>query len=198
VSATAISLTSPGKASGSASIQDHAGSGQFDIQAGPSFSVASGTATKYQYRLNGTNGTWADVAAGQWLTSAADTSVYGTTVTVEYRGCRDASDGYCGLPSTAISLVPVNTRAAINSCVIGAVPSSTTPVNAGTPVVRWLYSYNDGGLLSAWSPFAENAQAPQPSALGSGTTSVRVKALVEIGPSPYYTDPGYGEGTCTP
>ena len=158
--------------------------------------MASGTATRYQYRLNG--GSWADVSAGAWLTSAADTSVYGTTVVVEYRGCRDAGNGYCGPPSAAISLVPVNTRAAINSCVIGSVHSSTTPVNAGTPVVRWLYSYNDGGLAAPWSPFAENAQAPQPSALGSGTTSVRVKALVEIGPSPYYTDPGYGEGTCTP
>jgi hypothetical protein len=27
---------------------------------------------------------------------------------------------------------------------------------------------------------------------------VRVKATVQIGPAPYYTDPAYGEGPCTP
>jgi hypothetical protein len=196
VSATAISQTAPGQASGTASIADHSATGQFDIKAGSSFSVASGTATRYEYRLNG--GGWAEVAAGQWLTSAADTSVYGTTVTVEYRGCRDASENYCGAASAPISLTPVNTRAAIISCQVGNVPNSTVPLNAGSPVVHWLYSYNDGGVLSAWSGFSENASAPSPAPLGSGTTSVRVKTVVEIGPSPYYTDPGYGEGTCTP
>ncbi|MEO7123114.1 MAG: Ig-like domain-containing protein [Lacisediminihabitans sp.] len=196
VSATATSLASPGQATGTASIKDHSPSGQFDIQAGVSFSVASGTAARYQYRLNG--GAWADVAAGQWLTSAADASVYGTAVTVEYRGCRDASITFCGPASAAISLTPVNTRAAITSCRVGSVPVSTQPVNAGAPVVRWQYSYNDGGLVSTWSTYAENAEAPAPAVIGSGTTSVRVQAIVKIGGSPDYTDSGYGEGTCTP
>jgi hypothetical protein len=196
VSSVAISLASPGKASGTASIKDHTVSGQWDIQVGLSFSVASGTAARYQYRLNG--GTWADVVAGQWLTSGADTSVYGTAVTVEYRGCRDASVSFCGAESNPISLVPVNSRAAITSCLVGSVPVSTAAVNAGTPVVRFLYSYNDGGTTAIWSPFTENAVAPVPAAVGSGTTSVRVKTVVEIGGPPYYTDAGYGEGTCTP
>jgi hypothetical protein len=163
VSATAISQTAPGQASGTASIADHSATGQFDIKAGSSFSVASGTATRYEYRLNG--GGWAEVAAGQWLTSAADTSVYGTTVTVEYRGCRDASENYCGAASAPISLTPVNTRAAIVSCQVGNVPNSTVPLNAGSPVVHWLYSYNDGGVLSAWSGFSENASDPSPAPL---------------------------------
>ena len=192
VSAVAISQKSPGRAQGTASIQPHGTSGQFDIQAGP-ITVTSGTATRYQYRLNG--GTWLDVAAGQWLTSAADTSVYGTTITVEYRGCRDASDNYCGAASAPISLVPVNARAAIVSCQVGSVPVSSPPVNAGSPVVRYQYSYNTG--LGLWSAYAENAVAPAPAPLGTGTTTVRVQAIVEIGAAPYYTDPGFGEGTCT-
>ncbi|WP_349898478.1 Ig-like domain-containing protein [Parafrigoribacterium soli] len=191
VSAKAISQTAPGQASGTASIEDHGGSGQFDVQAGSTASVASGTATRYEYRLNG--GGWASVAAGQWLTSAADASVYGTTVTIEYRGCRDATENYCGAASAPIQLVPVNTRASILSCQVGSTPRSSVPLNAGSPVVHWLYSYDDG---LGWSSYVEDAPAPPPAVAG-GTTSVRVKAVVEIGPPPYYTDPGYGEGTCT-
>ncbi|MDQ1549328.1 MAG: large repetitive protein, partial [Microbacteriaceae bacterium] len=192
-SGTVLRLDPPGQASGTATVQDHLGSGQYDIQAGSSFTVASGSAAKYEYRLNG--GGWAGVTAGQWLTSAGDSSVYGNAISVTFRGCRDQSESYCGPESAATVLTPVNTRAAIQSCVVGSVPNSTTPTNAGNPPVSWEYSYNDGGPGPTWSPYAADAKAPPPASPG-GTTGVRVKATVTVGGTSY-TDPGYGEGTCT-
>jgi hypothetical protein len=193
-SGTILRLDPPGQATATATVEAHADSGQFDIQAGTSFTVASGSAAKYEYRLNG--GGWADVSAGQWLTSATDSSVYGNAISVTFRGCRDQSESYCGPESAATVLTPVDTRAAIQNCVVGQVPRSSTPVNAGNPSVSWQYSYNDGSDPAAWTAYADGAVAPTPDPAGTGTTSVRVKAVVTVGATPY-TDTGFDEGTCT-
>jgi hypothetical protein len=193
-SGTVQRLDPPGQATASATVQDHLGSGQFDIQAGNSFTVASGSAAKYEYRLGG--GSWLNVSAGQWLTSAADSSVYGTSVSVTFRGCRDQSESYCGPESAAIVLTPVNTRASIQSCVVGEAPNPTPPGNAGSPTVSYQYSYNDGSGAN-WTAYDATAKAPPPADPGTGTTSVRVRATVQFGSGTPYTDPGYGQGSCT-
>ena len=193
VSATATSLKSPGVATGSASIEDHSGSGQFDIQAGNSFSVPSGSSTpaKYQYRLNG--GAWADVVAGQWLTSAADTSVYGTSVMVEFRGCRDASDNYCGPASTATTLTPVNTRVADLVCQTGRAVNISPPPNNQAPFTTTYevkYNHSVAGVDfwdSTWATYSSSDTAP------ADATQIMVRATVTVTASGNnYTDPGYG------
>jgi hypothetical protein len=188
VSAVAVSLKSPGQARGTATIENHADSGQFDIRAG-TLSVTSGTATRYQYRLNG--GAWADVAAGQWLTSAANTSVYGTAVTVEYRGCRDASDNYCGPASAGISLIPVNTRAGITSCQAGGEVAFAAPNNNGASVaVSYKVKYNRPVLgVDAWDATWSDYSAPVP----ANATQIAVQATVTVAANGIaYSDPGQG------
>lgn len=193
VSAIATSLRAPGKASGSASIQAHDDSGQFDIRAGGGFSVSSGTATKYQYRLNG--GAWADVSPGQWLTSAANASVYGTSVTVEFRGCRDASDGYCGPASNPMTLVPINARAAIVGCQPGGAVAITPPGNNSAAVtVNYKVRYNHPvlGWDPTWTDYSSSDTAP------ADASEVEVQATVTAGGT-NYTDPGFGGPfACTP
>ena len=188
------SLAAPGPASGTAIVQAHGDSGQFDIRAVGDFSVTPGTAAKYQYQLNG--GGWADVPAERWLTSAADSSVYGKEITVAFRGCRDASDNYCGPASTPMPLTPVNTRAAVTSClgdqppVVIAAPNN----NGATATVSYKVSYNQPTIVdvwSSWSDYSASASAPV------GATQIRVRATVEIDPGLKYIDPGYGEGPCT-
>ncbi|MHB1171952.1 MAG: Ig-like domain-containing protein [Lacisediminihabitans sp.] len=184
-----LRLDPPGQATGSASVQAHGTSGQFDIQAGGSFSVASGTAAKYQYQLNGV-GAWTDVVAGQWLTSVADSSVYGWPIAVTFRGCRDASNNYCGPASTGTTLVPVETRAAVTSCLVNQPPLLAAPNNNGAPAtVSYRVSYNQPVVVvDSWSGWDEYSPAdPVP----ANATQIRVRATVTIG-SNTYTDPLYG------
>lgn len=198
VSATATSLRAPGKAAGTASIQANGTSGQFDIRAGASFSVANGTAAKYQYRLNG--GTWADVVGGQWLTSAGDASAYGTSISVEYRGCRDSSDSFCGPESNAITLVPINARASILSCQAGGAVNITEPDNHGAAVtVSYKVKYNRstagvGVWDLGWSPYSDSDTAP------ANAIQIAVQATVTVtAGGNTYTDPGQGGPLdCTP
>jgi hypothetical protein len=119
----------------------------------------------------------------------ADSSVYGNPITVTLRACRDTAGGFCGETSAPTTVIPVNTRAGITSCVVGADVVPTPPVNAGAPTVTYAYSFRNA--LGLW--VASDSAVPP-----DGTTAVRVTATVQIGPAPYYTDPAYGEGPCTP
>jgi hypothetical protein len=199
VSGAIESKRPPGQASGSATVVPNGTTGQFDIRAGNDLR-ASGRHAKFQYQLG--DGVWRDVVEGQWLTSFADQSVYGNPQTVTFRACRDAdSDLYCGESSGAQTLTPVNARAAIQSCVVGSVPTSALPVNAGMPTVRLFYSYSRGNLLGTYpddsfSPYSESAVAPEP-ALFSDHTEVRVKAEVQFGAGPALRDPGFDQEACT-
>ncbi|HEY9498831.1 MAG TPA: Ig-like domain-containing protein [Terrimesophilobacter sp.] len=189
-----LTMRPPGKASGSISLQPHGG--QFDIQVGNDLAVAGLSAAKFEYQVNGT-GSWAPVVEGQWLTSIANAAVYGNDLTITFRGCRDASDSFCGLPSDGMTLRPVNARASIVSCVIGEQAVANPPVNAGLPTVTFLYSFNRGGI-AGWSPFGTDATVPSASAIGTQVVTIRVKAVVDFGTPPSYTDPGFAEGTCSP
>src|SRR5690606_27563384 len=105
--------------------------------------AASGTHARFQYRLNG--GAWKDVPSNRWLTGLGDGPIYGVAQTVEFRACRDAgSDAYCGAASSGQTLTPVNARAALVSCTVGSLPTSTEPANAGSPTITLLYAYSEG------------------------------------------------------
>lgn len=193
-----LTMRPPGKASGSMSLQPR--DGQWDIQVGHDLDVASLNAAKFQYRITG-SGDWLDVVEGAFLTSMADSSVYGTPLTITFRGCRDMSDAFCGEPSDPMTLTPVNSRATFLSCVIDDVAVADAPVNAGNPVVSFLYSFNRG---AGWGPYTADATVPEPLVPLVSSVDVRIKAVVDFGsgapehPGNPYLDPRFAEGACTP
>lgn len=178
----------PGQASGNVNVES-SGSGQFDLRvAAGSLSVASGFAQKYQYRIGGS--AWTDLPADRWLTSRAASGVYGHPQTVQFRGCRDLSDTFCGAASASVTATPVNTRAGIQACTVGSNPIPIAPNNNGAAAtVVYLFSYNIPNLLGQpnWSGFTYTEATPVP----QGAVAARVQATVTIG-SNSYTDPGWG------
>ncbi len=171
--------------------------GKFDLRVG-SLSVSSGIVSRFQAQLNG-SGTWFTVAEGDWLTSAGNLAVYGAQQSVLYRACRDSSEFFCGVASTAEVLTPVNARGSIVSCAAGSTPISNPPANQGSPTYRYLYAYNDGGPpFDRWSEFAQDAVAPDPAAVGPGETGVRLKVVVSLPDGSTFTDDGYVQSTCSP
>jgi hypothetical protein len=196
----AVSKSPPGPVSSSATaVVEPSGpdrdSGQFDVRAKGRFAVDSGLAARFEYRLNG--GTWAPVVAEQWLTSLANSAVYGTTVTVEYRGCRDESQVYCGPPSAPISLTPVNTRVTSVSCVKDGVLPLGVSAPVGLPKalpigfeVQYHREIVPGSPV--WdAEFGPLTNEPVP----SDAIGVRVRATVSVGST--FIDPLYGEFPCT-
>jgi large repetitive protein len=110
---------------------------------------------------------------------------------VSFRACRNDSDSYCGAPSGSTTLTPVNARVTVASCVAssGAAPSISEPSNVGAVGASYEVAYNEPILfIDNWSSFG-SASDPVP----AGATEMRVKATVNG-----YTDPGYGQFTCTP
>ncbi|MET1043420.1 MAG: Ig-like domain-containing protein [Microbacteriaceae bacterium] len=186
-----VSMKSPGQASGDVEVLERGDNGRFDVRVldrGRGLSVASGDAEKFQYRIS--RGSWINVPDDGWLTSLANSAVYGGALTVEFRGCRDTTDAYCGPASAAVTATPVNARANMQQCTVGSAPIPIAPENpAGDPPVTYAYSYNQPGPLGVdnWSEFAASVVVPP------GATAVRVKAAVTIG-ADVRTDPGYGPG----
>jgi hypothetical protein len=179
------SLAAPGQASGTIAVLDHGGSGQYDVHV--SGLSASGTVTKYQYLLS-TDGTWRDIPAGGWLTSAADLAVYGQSIDINLRACRTDSDVYCGSPSGTETATPINARVTSASCdAIAPALVINNPVNASGVTVSVAIGYNLS--TTGWDDtFSSTKDDPVP----SDAIAMRVKATVNG-----YPDPGYGEFTCT-
>jgi large repetitive protein len=183
-----LTKQTPGQARGTIELAPNGQSGQLDIRiTNPTTSGAKYPDTVYQYKLGG--GAWKAIPDDGWVTSMADSSVYGNPTTVTLRACRDG--GFCGDPSEAKTLTPVNARAAIASCIPGQDVRPAPPVNAGTPQISYQYSYQ-GALPGIWSAYSPNAAAP------ADATAVRVKASVQFPPDPQFEDPGFGEESCTP
>jgi len=184
----------PGDVRGSVTLTDR-GTGQLDVQAVIN-GVTSGIAGRYEYRIAG--GNWAPVTPGQWLTSTGDSSVYGTSVSVSYRACRDATADYCGPESGAGSAVPLNAVASIASCTppSGSDPGllvMNRPLSSPAQNVSYSVSFNrplageiGGPLIPNWGTYATyNEGDPVP----SGTTGVRVKTTVSAGGAPFSQAP---------
>ncbi|MEO6505676.1 MAG: Ig-like domain-containing protein [Terrimesophilobacter sp.] len=188
VSSSVVTKATPGQASGTVKVEKNGTSGQFDIRVDTLKAVGPKYADMvFQYQLGG--GSWTTVVDGDWITSWADSSVYGNPTTVTLRACRDAAGGFCGESSVPTTVTPVNTRAGITSCAAGTEVVPTRPLNAGAPAVTYTYAFQN--TLGIWGS-ATGATAP------AGSQAVRVTATVQIGPAPYYTDPAYGDGPCTP
>lgn len=191
-----LTMRAPGKASGQIWLQPN--DGQYDIQVRNGLSVASLTAAKYQYDVNGDEN-WRDVVEGQFLTSVEDSSVYGNAITIRFRGCRDITDAFCGPPSDGMTRTPLNTRATIISCVVGANVVAGPPVNAGELPVTYTYSFNTGAGFGGYGP---DNSVPPPMVPLLSQTAVRVKAVVDFGvgipehSDRYFTDPGFVEDNC--
>ena len=183
-----ISLEAPGATTGGASVENR-GTGQFDILAGAL--SASGTVVKYQYLLS-SDGTWRDLPGDNWATAlGAPGTTYGQPIDVSFRACRNDSDSYCGPASATTTLTPVNARVTGASCAAssGTAPVIDQPANVGGVSASYQVAYNQPILfLDSWSSFG-SADDPVP----GDATEMRVKATVNG-----YTDPGYGQFTCTP
>ncbi len=196
-----LTMRAPGRASGT--IQLAPRGGQYDIQVAGGLAVETLTAAKFQYDVNGNN-TWRDVAVGQFLTSAENASVYGSELTIRFRGCRDLSELFCGPPSDGMTRTPLNARGTIISCVIGANVVSGPPVNgsnSGVYPVTFSYAFDRGLGFGSYGP---DSAVPAPIIPLIGQTHVRMKAIVDFGVgvppehnSQYFTDPDYAEATCT-
>ncbi len=183
----------PGPVATTTTVAAHGG--QYDLQVG-ALAVESGVANRYEVQFGGA-GPWSPVSSSAWLTSFGTTQgVYGTPVSVAYRGCRDASQSFCGPASSAATLTPVNARGSLVSCVIDEVPTSNAPNNGGAPTVQFQYSYNDGAIPSRWTDYEIDGVAPQPAPLGTGQVGVRMQAVVTFAPDAVFVDPGFVEGTC--
>ena len=168
----------PGAPSGSASVA-WSGNGQYDIRAGNAFQ-ASGIVAKYQYQLDG-SGPWREVSGGEWLTSLGDASHYAVSTVVAYRACRDQTDDYCGPAAVAATLIPVNTRASVESCVVGIPPVAQEPLNAAPVSVGYRFSYRFNLVLDVWTDFIYQSSDNVP----SGATGARAEAAVTINGKTY-------------
>lgn len=178
----------PGPASAGLTVE-HQAAGAFDIRVA-GLTAPSGGPVRYEYMLNG-SGVWRGVANGQFITSSADSSVYGTSVTVQVRACRDAGGDFCGPASAAMTRMPVATRASILSCVQGGPFTITAPDNHGgvaTPAYRVAYGVA-GQPLTPFTPWTEGSSVPLL------YTTVFVRATVNDGTTGYQ-DPDYGERQC--
>lgn len=205
VSGPVLTMQPPGQASGTTTVEFR--DGQFDVRAGTDLAVATLSAEKFQVSING--GTFIDVAPGQWLTSIANSAVYGGDMTVRYRGCRDAGDLFCGPASTADTVKPVNARATVVACQVGGPVTVNPPGNpGGSPTVSYLYSFHRGGATSEWSAFSptEPPTVPPPADPVDpddpdeppAIVTMRVKAVVDFGDGMPRTDEGHtADFSCT-
>jgi hypothetical protein len=178
----------PGVASGTVSVEPRE-SGQFDVRLGTDLAVASGVAERFEASLDGGR-SWKNVEKGGWLTSSANSAVYGTPVSVALRGCRDKSNAFCGEASAPTTLTPVNARAGIDSCIAGLAPGVTAPVNAGNPAVSYRIDYLLAGETTWPGSFSNTSEEPVPLT----AVDARVRATVTTGAGTF-VDPGYGEAT---
>ena len=192
----AESKSPPGKAQGAATLAARGDTGQLDVQA--TGLAASGIVDHYELSFNKAD--TSAVSDGQWLTSAANSAVYGAQQTVYFRACRDASQSYCGDWSDAASATPLNARAGVQSCTAPSpgdpgVVRPVAPSAGGAQNVSYQASFNRplAGVLTNWGDFAAYTEGdPVP----SGTIGVRIRATVSAGGDPW-TDPGYAEAACT-
>jgi hypothetical protein len=190
-----------GKAAGTVSAV-YRSSGQYDLQVNGDL-AASGIVSRFEYRLAGSS-TWLPVAAGDWLTSKADSSNYGVPTSVVFRACRDATSDYCGAESDPSVATPVDVRAGVSSCIADgvSVPIVTAPLNLGSVTVTYSLAYNLplvavdplDPVVYAWSGYTYSDADPVP----SDAIGVRIRATVDVGSDGGRDDQDYGEQTCSP
>jgi hypothetical protein len=189
------SIAAPGQGLGTAAVQ-YSGNGQYDVRVLDDLSVESGRAERYQYRIG--DGAWKAVTEGQWLTAAGGDTVYGKSLQVTFRGCREGGDEYCGPASEASVVVPVTVRASVSSCVPDDEnpPIIVKPANANMKSVTYALAYKlrDIHGVPEWTGFTYESDEPVP----SNAIGVRIRATVVMGSGTYSEpDSGFSQTPCS-
>ncbi|PWB96246.1 Ig-like domain-containing protein [Salinibacterium hongtaonis] len=188
VSAPVESKRPPGRASATLDVV-HQADGYFDLRV--SGLRATGHPVRYEYAI-GADALWRPVVDNQFVTSPASSGVYGQSVTVQVRACRDAGQDLCGAPSAAISAMPVATRASVIACTAGEPFVPIAPPNNGAGLtVTYAVDYAIGGVFGGMFVGHTAGQSAPPLATG-----LRIKATVSDGTNTYQ-DPLYAEIPCS-
>lgn len=188
VSAPVEAKRPPGRATATLEVE-HQADGYFDLRL--SRLNASGHPVRYEYMLGG-DGQWRSVGENQFVTSPANSGVYGRNITVQVRACRDAGADLCGTASAALVAMPVATRASVIACTPGEPFVPIVPPNNGAGLtVSYAVDYATAGIFSGvFRPFTAGESAPPL------TTGLRIKATVSDG-THTYVDPQYAETPCS-
>jgi hypothetical protein len=191
------SLQAPGKVTTAGALQlavnGAVDSGDYDVQVAR-LQVASGTAVVYQVSTDG-GSTWNPAKEGQFLTSNADSSVYGNPQGFWFRGCRDSQATICGARSDAVSATPIATRPRIVLCQPGQPLQINDPSNAGITPDGYTVEFFETDLLGSggWTGGDPDGTAySTTSTVPDNATQVRIKGTVQG-----HQDPGYATATCT-
>ncbi|MCJ0701248.1 tandem-95 repeat protein [Frigoribacterium faeni] len=185
--ATAESVTPPGRAEGSVAVEYRGPGGLFKARVqGLS---APGAVDSYRYRLG--SGEWRPVPADGFI---ADDNGNGVPLSVTLQACRTGQTrDECGPASAATSATPVDTRAVVSSCTVGAPLGASEPRNVGTPVTSVVVTFAGPGFPGGVSSDPEGIAYGYSSVVPDGATSVSVKATVDG-----HTDPESATALCDP
>lgn len=202
-SASSTSVTPPGAATGSVSVEQSDSFGNFDLRAG-NLAAASGTADRYEYRVGG--GAWRPVANGEFIASDAPS---GRTLSVTFRACKTILlFSECGAESAPSSATPVSTRPAGAVCSVNQPLIVNDPLNGpdaavaedgnGMSIVFVTVAQGAGGPVETESridpatgrPWTRSSTVPETAA------SVRVTTTVDADGTSY-TDPGSFTTSCS-
>jgi hypothetical protein len=161
------------------------GGGRFDVRVSAT-DVVSGTAARFEWSQNGQTG-WQPLAADGFVSTGG----YGTELQVYVRGCRDASETFCGAASDRQAATPVTVRPVIVSCVPGE-PLVVNPPSNGNLDFSATVEFNVSPLiLDNWQSGDRNGAYTTTSRVDPSATEVRIRGTVDG-----KTDSGYARVTC--
>jgi hypothetical protein len=186
--ATAETVTPPGRAGGTWGVEYRGPAGQFKARV--QGLTATGAVDFYQYRIG--DGAWRPVSDGGFVD---DDNGNGVPIVLTIQACRAGQTrNECGPVSTPATVVPVDTRAVVASCTVGAPLGASAPRNAGSPVTSVDVTYfgpvsGEGGTAA---PIGTSTDLT--GIVPDGAASVSVKATV----AGVHTDPGEATAVCDP
>ncbi|WP_156463363.1 Ig-like domain-containing protein [Frigoribacterium sp. Leaf172] len=186
--AAAESVTPPGRAGGTWGVEYRGPDGQFKARV--QGLAATGAVDFYQYRVG--DGAWRTVTEGGFVD---DDNGFGVPITLTLQACRAGQTrNECGPVSSPATVVPVDTRAVVASCTVGAPLGASAPRNAGSPVtsVEVTYFGPSSADGAAGAPVGRSTELT--GIVPAGAASVSVKATV----AGVHTDPGGATGICDP
>jgi len=174
-SASPTSVSSlPGKARGTVTIENNNNRDQFDVRV-TNLGV-DGDADGVFYQAKFADKDWTTPSADGFVTSLADSSVYGRNASVILRACRASSCS--NLTSDASQRVtPVQTVGTVDSCQPAGRLATTDPRNPGGPTTTTLaIQYNVPLVLGI--PNWVNADPEDEKAVPADAVGARIKATV--------------------
>jgi hypothetical protein len=177
-------LKAPGAARATVATDENGG-GRFDVRVSAA-DVVTGTAARYEWSQNGQTG-WQAVATDGFISSGG----YGTELEVYVRGCRDASETFCGTASGRYAATPVTVRPVIVSCVPGEPLVVNLPSNGSLDFSATVEFNVSPVILDNWQSGNGNGEYTTSSRVEPTATEVRIRGTVDG-----KTDSGYAQVTC--